>query len=197
MGEENNKKKIGIFGGSFNPIHIGHLALANYLCEFGGLDGVWFLVSPQNPLKLHHDLLDDQSRLELTRLAIMEYKKFHVSDFEFHLPRPSYTYNTLKALKETFPENEFHLIIGSDNWKVFDLWHEPRKLIAENKLIVYPRPGFELNPNELPAQVRLVKAPLFDVSSTFIRESLRKGKDIRFFLPEAVYSKIKQEKWYL
>ncbi len=197
MGKENNKKRIGIFGGSFNPIHIGHLALANYLCEYGGLDGVWFLVSPQNPLKQHYGLLDDQSRLELAQLAIMGYEKFRVPDFEFRLPRPSYTYNTLKALKEAFPENEFHLIIGSDNWKVFDLWHEPEKLIAENRLIVYPRPGYGLNPGELPDQVRLVRAPLFDVSSTFIRESLRKGKDIRFFLPEAVYLKIKQEKWYL
>lgn len=189
--------KVGIFGGSFNPIHIGHLALANYLCEFGGLDAVWFLVSPQNPLKQHDDLLDDASRLELTRLAIQGYDKFCVSDFEFGLSRPSYTVHTLRALKEAYPENEFYLIIGSDNWKVFNLWHDPQQIIAENKLIVYPRPGFTVEAKELPPQVRLVKAPLLDVSSTFIREGLRQGKDIRFFLPEAVYERIKQENWYL
>ena len=189
--------KTGIFGGSFNPIHIGHLALANYLCEFAGLDEVWFLVSPQNPLKKREDLLDDQSRLELARLAINGYDKFRVSDFEFGLPRPSYTVNTLRELKKTYPNREFHLIIGSDNWKVFNLWSEPQRLIAENKLIIYPRPGVNINAKELPPQVRMAKAPLLDVSSTFIRESLRKGKDIRFFLPDAVYKRIKQENWYL
>ena len=132
--------EVGIFGGSFNPIHIGHLALANYLCEFGGLDAVWFLVTPQNPLKQHDDLLDDHCRLELARLATQGYDKFYVSDFEFHQPRPSYTVHTLQALKRAYPENEFHLIIGSDNWKVFNLWFNPQRLIAENKLIIYPRP---------------------------------------------------------
>ncbi len=189
--------KVGIFGGSFNPIHVGHLALANYLCEFGGLDAVWFLVTPQNPLKRQDDLLDDACRLELAQMAIQDYDKFRVSDFEFGLPRPSYTVHTLQALKEAYPENEFHLIMGSDNWKVFNLWHHPHQLLAENKLIVYPRPGFPVEAAELPQQVRLVKAPLFDVSSTFIREGLRLGKDIRFFLPQAVYERIKQEKWYL
>ena len=143
-------RKVGIFGGSFNPIHIGHLALANYLCEFGGLDAVWFLVTPQNPLKQHDDLLDDHCRLELARLATQGYDKFYVSDFEFHQPRPSYTVHTLQALKRAYPENEFHLIIGSDNWKVFNLWFNPQRLIAENKLIIYPRPGFDVNTEELP-----------------------------------------------
>ncbi len=189
--------KVGIFGGSFNPIHVGHLALANYLCEFGGLDSVWFLVTPQNPLKRQDDLLDDCHRLELARMAIQDYAKFHVSDFEFSLPRPSYTIHTLQALKVAYPENEFHLIMGSDNWKVFNLWHHPQQLLAENRLIIYPRPGFPVDASGLPSQVRLVKAPLLDVSSTFIREGLRLGKDIRFFLPQAVYERIKQEKWYL
>ncbi len=191
------RHKVGIFGGSFNPIHVGHLALANYLCEFGGMDAVWFLVTPQNPLKKQDDLLDDSCRLELARMAIRDYAKFHVSDFEFSLPRPSYTVHTLQALKVAYPENEFHLIMGSDNWKVFSLWHLPQQLLAENKLIVYPRPGFPVEASELPPQVRLVKAPLFDISSTFIREGLRLGKDIRFFLPQAVYERIKQENWYL
>lgn len=190
-------QKVGIFGGSFNPIHIGHLALANYLCEFAGLDMVWFLVSPQNPLKHHNDLLDDDYRLELAQLAIQGYDKFLVSDFESQLPRPYYTVNTMQALRETYPDKDFYLIIGSDNWKVFNLWHEPQRLLAENKLLIYPRPGFPIQANELPQQARLAQAPLLDVSSTFIRESLRRGKDIRFFLPEAVYKRIKEEKWYL
>ena len=189
--------KVGIFGGSFNPIHVGHLALANYLCEFGGLDSVWFLVTPQNPLKRQDDLLDDCHRLEPARMAIQDYAKFRVSDFEFSLPRPSYTIHTLQALKVAYPENEFHLIMGSDNWKVFNLWHHPQQLLAENRRIIYPRPGFPVDACGLPSQVRLVKAPLLDVSSTFIREGLRLGKDIRFFLPQAVYERIKQEKWYL
>ena len=110
---------IGIFGGSFNPIHIGHLALANYLCEYGEVDEVWFLVSPHNPLKERGDLWPDELRLQLVQIAIDGYKKFRASDFEFHLPRPSYMVNTLRALRESYPEHEFTLIIGSDNWKFF------------------------------------------------------------------------------
>ena len=118
------KTKTGIFSGSFNPIHIGHLALANYLCEFEGLDEVWFMVTPHNPFKKQADLWSDELRLQLVQLAIEGYPRFRASDFEFHLPRPSYTVHTLNRLKEVYPEREFQLIIGSDNWKVFDQWFE-------------------------------------------------------------------------
>lgn len=136
------KTKTGIFSGSFNPIHIGHLALANYLCEFEGLDEVWFMVTPHNPFKKQADLWSDELRLQLVQLAIEGYPRFRASDFEFHLPRPSYTVHTLNRLKEVYPEREFQLIIGSDNWKVFDQWFESERIVSENKILVYPRPVF-------------------------------------------------------
>lgn len=187
-----SKIKTGIFGGSFNPIHIGHLALANYICEYGGIDELWFMVSPQNPLKQDESLLEDSRRLELVRLATQGYAKFKVSDFEFHLPRPSYTIQLLEALKGTYPEREFTLIIGADNWQLFDRWKESERLLAENKIMVYPRRGIEVREEDLPANVSLVQAPLFEISSTFIRKALQEGNDVRYFLHPEVYRKIKE-----
>ena len=183
-------KKTGIFGGSFNPIHIGHLALANYLCEFGDLDEVWFMVSPQNPLKRDRKLWDDDLRLELARLATEDYPKFKVCDIEFQLSRPSYTINTLNTLQEIYPDKEFTLIIGADNWELFPRWKAAYEIIARHKVLVYPRPGYTINENDFPPSVRLVQTPLFEVSSTFIRESLEAGKDVRYFLHPKVWSKI-------
>ena len=184
-------KKTGIFGGSYNPIHIGHLALANYLCEYGDLDEVWFMVSPQNPFKAHSsDLWDDQLRLELVRLAVEEYPKFHASDFEFHLPRPSYMVNTLEKLREAHPDREFTLVIGADNWASFPRWKDADIIMAHHPLIIYPRPGYEIDESTLPANIRLVNTPLLEVSSTFIRESLKQGKDVRYFLHPKVWEKI-------
>ena len=184
-------KKVGIFGGSYNPIHIGHLALANYLCEYGDLDEVWFMVSPQNPFKAHSsDLWDDQLRLELVRLAVEEYPKFHASDFEFHLPRPSYMVNTLEKLREAHPDREFTLVIGADNWASFPRWKDADIIMAHHPLIIYPRPGYEIDESTLPANIRLVNTPLLEVSSTFIRESLKQGKDVRYFLHPKVWEKI-------
>lgn len=181
---------IGIFGGSFNPIHIGHLALANYLCEFGEVDEVWFLVSPHNPLKERGDLWPDELRLQLVELAIEGYSKFRVSDFEFHLPRPSYMVNTLRDLREHYPQHEFTLIIGSDNWEVFPRWFKHEELLAENRLLIYPRHGSPISRETLPPNVRLVDTPLLEISSTFIRKALEEGKDVRFFLPEKVWEKV-------
>lgn len=195
--ENSFKPKIGIFGGSFNPVHIGHLALANYLCEYGDLDEVWFMVTPQNPLKPQKALLNDEKRLMLVELAIREYEKFRVSDFEFHLPRPSYTVDTLRALRTTYSGYDFILLIGADNWALFNQWKDSRKLLAENQVRIYPRPGCTVNEKELPPGVQLIKAPLLEVSSSFIRESIRKGKEIRYFLHPAVYRKIKEEGLYL
>lgn len=186
------QKNIGIFSGSFNPIHIGHLALANYLCEYDEVDEVWFLVSPRNPLKQGMELMDDALRLRLVELATKEYPKFRASDFEFHLPRPSYTVNTLDKLKEVYPDYSFHLIIGSDNWQLFPRWYQSERIVQENRLIVYPRPGYPVDVSALPPHVRLVDSPVFEISSTFIREALQSGRDVRYFLHPAVYKTLSE-----
>lgn len=190
------KIKTGIFGGSFNPIHIGHLILANYLCEFEDIDELWFMVSPQNPLKQQADLLEDSKRLELVNIAIKDYPKFHASDFEFQLPRPSYTINTLDALKSAYPDRIFYLIIGADNWQYFPRWKDSRRLIDENRILVYPRPGIELRNTQFPPNVRLLDTPLLEISSTFIRQAIREEKDIRYFLHPEVYQTILKDRFY-
>ena len=184
-------RKIGIYSGSFNPVHIGHLALANYLCEFEGVDEVWFLVTPHNPLKEQGELMDDEQRLRLVQLAVEGYPRFRASDFEFHLPRPSYYIHTLEALRRSYPDTEFTLIIGSDNWLCFDRWFEAKRIVSEFGLLIYPRPGFEVDEAMLPPHVRMVHAPCIEVSSTFVRQALRQGKDVRFFLPAKVYDEVK------
>ena len=185
--------KTGIFSGSFNPVHIGHLALANYLCEYEGLDEVWFLVTPHNPLKEEDELMDDAFRLKLVQLAIEGYPKFKASDIEFNLSRPSYTIHTLDKLKETYPDREFYFIIGSDNWERFGRWYQSERIIKENQLLIYPRPGFPVKEEELPETVRLVHSPVFEISSTFIREALNAGKDIRYFLHPRAWEAIKKD----
>ena len=179
-------KQTGIYPGSFNPIHIGHLALANYLCEFEGLDEVWFLVTPHNPLKVKTDLMDDEFRYELTQKAIDGYPKFKASNFEFQLPQPSYTIQTLDALSAAYPDHKFSLIIGADNWLSIDKWKDPEVLVSKYHLLIYPRKDYDVKiPSKLP-NVKLVQAPIIEISSSFIRKALEDGKDICFFLPEAI-----------
>lgn len=192
---EKKKLRTGIFGGSFNPIHIGHLALANYLCENDYIDELWFLVSPQNPFKQNEKLLDDKTRLRMVNAAVRGYGRFYVSDFEFSLPKPSYTINTLNKLSETYTDRDFYLIIGADNWAAFDRWKSPEEIISKHHVLVYPRLGYDI-PEMLPQNVRAVDSPLIEVSSTFIRESISQGKDVRYFLHPAVYEIIEKESLY-
>ena len=192
---EKKKLRTGIFGGSFNPIHIGHLALANYLCENDYIDELWFLVSPQNPFKQNEKLLDDKTRLRMVNAAVRGYGRFYVSDFEFSLPKPSYTINTLNKLSETYTDRDFYLIIGADNWAAFDRWKSPEEIISNHHVLVYPRLGYDIL-EMLPQNVRAVDSPLIEVSSTFIRESISQGKDVRYFLHPAVYEIIEKESLY-
>lgn len=193
---EEKKLRTGVFGGSFNPIHIGHLALANYLCENGYIDELWFLVSPQNPFKQNLSLLNDNIRLKLVQSAIKGYPHFHASDFEFNLPKPSYTVNTLNKLSESYPERDFYLIIGADNWAAFDRWKSPEEILSRHHILIYPRLGYEIDFDSLPQNVKAVDSPLIEVSSTFIRESILQGKDVRYFLHPAVYDIIEKNNLY-
>lgn len=193
---EKEPLRTGIFGGSFNPVHIGHLALANYLCEYGEVDEVWLLVSPQNPFKQQSELLDDHTRLELVQKAVAGYSRFRASDFEFSLPRPSYTIHTLQALSAAYPEREFYLIIGADNWQAFQKWKSPEAILEQYHLLIYPRQGYTLDESSLPSRVKAVHSPLLEISSTFIRESLAQGKDIRYFLHPEVHRIIQERKLY-
>lgn len=190
------RKKVALFGGSFNPIHIGHLALANYICEEQWVDELWFLLTPENPLKQHKNQLDEHVRLEMVQAAIKGYHKFKASDFEFHLPRPSYTINTLKALNENYPEYEFHLVIGADNWVAFDQWKSHKEILANFHILIYPRNGYTIDSDSLPPNVQFIETPQIEVSSTFIRESLKKRMDIRYFLHAEVYTYIQNNKLY-
>ena len=191
------KKQIGIFSGSFNPVHVGHLILANYMREFTYLDEVWFVVTPQNPLKSAADLLDDDIRLKMTELGLADFDNINVSDIEFHLPTPSYTIDTLTKLSALHPDSEFTLIIGADNWVKFPRWKENARLVKEYKILVYPRLGSDVViPDAFSQNVKLVNAPVVEISSTFIRESLKNAKDVRAFLPCRVYDYITENGLY-
>lgn len=189
---KNNKRETGLTGlffGSFNPPHIGHLAIANYLAEHTALKEIWFVVTPQNPLKKKESLLDDRTRLELVRLAVDDDPRFRVSDIEFSLPQPSYTINTLVYLREKHPERNFALIMGADNLTSIHKWKNYDIIIREYPIFVYPRPNY-LIPTLHQGNIVVTEAPLMEISSSFIRESIRNEKDPKFFLPKAVYEYI-------
>lgn len=180
------KKVTGIYGGSFNPVHVGHIALARQLLRLGGLDEIWLMVSPQNPLKCSSDLLDDTKRLEMTRLALSDEIGLVASDYEFHLPRPSYMWNTLCVLSHDYPNREFVLIIGADNWAVFSQWYHADDIIRHYRILIYPRTGFDIDKATLPQGVTLVETGRFDVSSTMVRERLKEGLPIDGLVPEII-----------
>ncbi len=177
----------GLYFGSFNPIHNGHLMLANFLVENSGLGDLWFVISPQNPFKTKESLLPDYQRLELVNRAIEGYKKFSACDIEFSMPKPSYTIDTLTYLSEKYPKREFALIMGTDNLERLDRWKNYEQIINNHKIIVFPRNGCDGGALRLHPNVQIVATPIIEVSSTFIRESIRQGKDVRFFMPERVF----------
>ena len=175
-------KRTGLFGGSFNPIHNGHISLALQLKEQAGLDEVWLMVSPQNPLKQVGDLLNDEQRLQMARLAVEHVEGIVVCDYEMHLPKPSYTWNTLEALKRDYPDRQFVLMIGGDNWEHFDRWYRAEDIKANYEIVVYTRtPG---------------DSGFIDISSTDIRRRIREGRGIRRLVPKAVADYIKENRLY-
>lgn len=175
--------RVGLFFGSFNPVHIGHMALANYMASFTALEQVWFVVSPHNPLKKKASLLDQNQRLHMVNLAIGDHPAMRSSNIEFGLPQPSYTVNTLAHLREKYPQHSFSLIIGEDNLDTFPKWKNHEHILAHHDLYVYPRPGSPHTSLHEHPRVKLTGAPLIDISSTFIRNALHEGKDISFFMP--------------
>lgn len=190
--------RIGLFGGSFNPIHNGHVTLGRTMLREMRLDEVWFLVSPHNPLKESAELLDEQQRLRLTRLAVEDWPGLCASDYEFALPRPSYTWNTLQHLHHDFPQHEFVLIIGGDNWEAFDKWAHHDEILATHEVAVFPREGAEDGQGtiELPANVHLINVPLVNVTSTMLRQMLRQGQDISQYVPAKVAREITEKSLY-
>ena len=188
---------IGLFGGSFNPIHNGHVWLAKALLLRAGLDEVWFMVSPQNPLKQNRQLLDDGLRFRMVQLALADEPWLRPCDYEFRLPKPSYTWNTLQSLKNDYPEHRFTLLIGGDNWQLFDQWYRHEDIVREYPIVVYPRQdaGAETLKADTP-NVTFVKVPLINISSTMIRERLKQGKSVRGLVPGRVASVIEQEHLY-
>ncbi len=185
---------IGFFGGSFNPVHFGHIQLAQHIAEQCGLDRVWLSPSPQNPLKSQLQGATDEQRLEMLTLACRPYPNLHASAVELSLPKPSYTINTLRHLQQRCPQHRFRLIIGSDNWLIFDRWRSHEEILRDFDVIVYPRPGFDVA--ETPGATLLRQASLFPYSSTQVREALAQNADVSKMVPGAVAEYIRQNNLY-
>jgi nicotinate-nucleotide adenylyltransferase len=187
---------IGLFFGSFNPIHVGHLIVANVAATTTDLDQVWFVVSPQNPFKRNKQLLHEEDRYKLVELAIQNNPALKVSDVEFSMPRPSYTIDTLDRLRERHPQHTFRLIIGEDNLAQFGNWKQHERILEEFGLLVYPRPHAEPSPFRTHPNVEWVEAPLLDISATFIRAQLRAGRSVRYMVSEEVEAYIRWKKLF-
>ncbi len=190
------RKKTGLLFGSFNPIHIGHLILANYMAEFTDLEEVWFVVSPQNPLKEKKTLLTDYHRLALARLAVEDHEKLKITNIEFGMPKPSYTIDTLTYLKDAHPDRDFILICGTDIFGSFHKWKNHEEILKQYCLYVYPRPGYSMEKYENHNSVKLFNAPLLEISSSFIRQGIREKRNMNFWMPEKVYEYILEMHFY-
>ena len=190
--------KIGIFGGSFDPIHIGHAIIAQHIISSGVVDRLWFMVSPMNPLKVDKERrVADTDRLRMVEMVSRPMEGVETSAFEFSMPKPSYTIDTLNALQAKYPDDEFYLIIGADNWQLFNKWRNSEEIIAKYHLLIYPRLGFEvIIPDELKERVQLVDAPIIELSSTEIRNRISNNQSVRYYVPDEVLSYIDRKNLY-
>ena len=187
------KKKIGIFGGSFNPIHCGHIALVRQLRQAADLDEVWLMESPQNPLKRGStELLDDRLRFLMARIALHGEKGISACDYEMHLPKPSYTWNTLQNLKADFPDCQLALLIGGDNWQLFPKWYRADDILREHQVVVYPRSEEQRETAMKSERVVIADAELLPVSSTMIRQRVRSGESIAGLVPKTIEALVKR-----
>lgn len=187
---------IGLFFGSFNPVHIGHLALANYMVSYTNMQEVWLMVSPHNPLKNKSQLLHQNDRLHLVKLALDFHPTIKASNFEFDLPQPSYTVNTLVRLKEKYPEHQFSLIMGQDNLQTFHKWKNYEEILKHYHIFVYPRPNCAESEFDRHMNITLTEAPVMDISSTFIRKAIKEKKDVQFFMHPKVWEEIDLMNFY-
>jgi len=188
--------QTGLYFGSYNPIHIGHLAIANFMIEYSDLKELWFVVSPQNPLKEKKTLLKDYHRLEMVRLAVEEDDRFRASDIEFRLPTPSYTINTLAYLEEKNPDREFQLVMGADGLHTFHKWKHAGLIIEKYHRLIYPRPGTDLEALSHTPNATVVNAPHIDISSSSIRQAIKEGKDVRHLMPARSYRYMREMHFY-
>lgn len=188
--------KVGLFFGSFNPVHTGHLIIADYFAENTDLDQVWFIVSPQNPFKTKNSLLDERHRLYMVNLAIEDNYKLQASNIEFHLPRPSYTIDTLTYLKEKYPDHQFTLIMGSDNLTSFNKWKNYDRILKLHPIFIYTRSEADGHNFSLEGDIRFFDVPLLNISSTYIRSNIALGKSVRYLVPEKVWQHLTEMNFY-
>jgi nicotinate-nucleotide adenylyltransferase len=186
------EKKVGLLFGSFNPIHTGHLILANYMATHTDLDAVWLVVSPQSPFKVGHELLPEAYRYEMVQLAIVGNPRLQALNIEFGMPKPSYTIDTLDELRRQHPSHQFVLLMGEDNLPGLPRWKQAARILDEHEVYVYPRPGVDATDVNAHPGVKVVDAPLLDISATFIRDCVRARKSIRYLVPDAVEARIEQ-----
>ncbi len=189
-------KRVGLYFGSFNPIHIGHLIIANHFVEFTDLEELWFVVSPQNPLKKKQSLLDDTHRLAMVKIAIDDNLKFKASDIEFNMPQPSYTIDTLAYLTEEYADNDFVLIMGEDNLQSIEKWKNYELLLENYSIYVYPRPNADGSKYFSNPRIKMIDAPKIEISASFIRKSIKENKDVRYLLYPPVSEYIDEMNFY-
>jgi nicotinate-nucleotide adenylyltransferase len=187
--------EIGLYFGSFNPLHVGHLIIANHVLNTTEIEKIWIVVSPQNPFKKEKDLLKESKRLTIVKKSIAGDKRLFASDVEFQLSKPSFSYNTLSYLKKNHPQHRYSLIMGSDSFQNLDKWRDFESIIEQHRLFIYPRPGFDIS-NTIKARIEILDAPMLDISSTAIRALIKAGKSIRYLVPDKARMEIEKNKYY-